>query len=72
MKKLAAIHRTRINKMAHAAGQAVAKRLKRRWTTAMERLLDEGAGYADLVLYLDARSTNMSLPEEQEGNVWES
>ena len=72
MKKLAAIHRSRINKMAHIAGQDIAERFRHRWTADLERLLDEGAGYADLVQYLDARCAEISLLEKQEGDVRES
>lgn len=61
MKKLAAIHRSRINKMSHAAGHVVAERLRRRWTLALERMLDEGAGYDAIVQYLNARGAEISI-----------
>ena len=56
VKRIAAMHRSRVNKMAHAVGQVVAERLKHRWMTALEKLLDDGAGYDDIVRYLDARA----------------
>lgn len=55
MKKLPAMHRSRVNKMAHAVGQVVAERLRHRWMSALEKMLDDGAGYDDMVRYLDAR-----------------
>ena len=65
MEKLAGHLRSRINKMAHAAGQVVADRLKQRWVAALERLIDAGAGYDDLVTYLDARSANQRVVDQK-------
>jgi hypothetical protein len=59
MKKLAAIGRSRVNRMAHAAGQATSEQLKQRWMADLERLLDEGASYRDMTRYLDARGAEI-------------
>jgi len=64
MKKLAAHLRATINKQSHAAGQVVAERLKRRWTDALERMIDDGASYDALVSYLDARTPTESRPSD--------
>ena len=55
VKRIAAMHRTRVNKMAHAIGQVIAERLRHRWTAALEKMLDAGAGYDEIVRYLDTR-----------------
>ena len=65
MGKLADHLRSRLNKMAHATGQAVTDRLKQRWTAAMELMIDGGAGYEDLVQYLDARSADKNRLDQK-------
>ena len=51
--------------MAHAAGQVVTNRLKQRWTADLERLVDAGAGYDELVRYLDARSAGQNRVDQK-------
>ncbi len=65
MEKVAAHLRSRINKMAHATGQVVADRLKHRWTATMEVMIERGAGYDDLVRYLDTRSANQRVVDQK-------